>query len=641
MESSHYDIYFDWAASSTPSISQLTQTALLPNYSMIDETINKSIIRLKSIKNDDSLSQLIMIKLIYTCRNLIDKETYPKDWFDFLILRNSIILNSLYHIAERMNKFHVENISQLNKQIWMDYFDCMVALVTDPCLQLEDFNDNKKKNVLSKYKDIRVKAAIEIKKMWYNLGDKKHLFIPNMVEPFMRVALIPINEIHNAIIPLFFDMISCEHSAKSNSTDFDKYLVPRQLITTLDSQVIVSSRDYKSRNAFEKILKEKFNAHITLRNNVDFVKKCVDLFDLLAEYRDLSSDSSDDLKSFYLHEILTFYGNLKRFDLYVKYVELLRKIHKKTKNSVCAAYTLKLHAELLFWTNEPIEDYLQHPSYPIQKTHKDLKELLFLDLINDFTDGHAWEKAFELTKILRGIYESQYEFEKLYPFLKKQASLCENIIKKSRLECNYFLVGFYGKGFPKLLQNRKFVFRSEQLEQIMTFRPRIESWFPKSIRINHSNPPTENELNSDLQYIQVINVHPIYEPKDQFKNLNLSQQVLNYYRHNEVIKFKYSFRANNKLNENDPTLWWLKESTVVITNLLPDVINFYPVTFEQTVDISPVQSAINTVRERLEKLNGCYAKIQKIQEVEESSKSLIQGTIDAGVMGGLPKYKVN
>ncbi len=84
----------------------------------------------------------------------------------------------------------------------------------------------------------------------------------------------------------------------------------------------------------------------------------------------------------------------------------------------------------------------------------------------------AWEKALELSKILRGIYESEYELEKLYTFLvnrnldsfysrnsfiwwfeqRKQAELCENIVKKERYECNYFLVGFYGKKFPNLLR---------------------------------------------------------------------------------------------------------------------------------------------------------------------------------------------
>ena len=90
----------------------------------------------------------------------------------------------------------------------------MVLICIDPCLQLEKFNENKKKNILTKYKDMRIKAASELKKMWFNLGDKKQQFIPNMVEPFMMVALIPIPEIHNTIIPLIFDMINCEYFNK-------------------------------------------------------------------------------------------------------------------------------------------------------------------------------------------------------------------------------------------------------------------------------------------------------------------------------------------------------------------------------------------------------------------------------------------
>ena len=84
-------------------------------------------------------------------------------------------------------------------------------------------------------------------------GDKKSLFIPMMVEPFMRVALIPINEIHNAIIPLFFDMINCEHLNKGNNMDFEKYQVPRQLITTIDNQLALGYGEVKFRNAFEKM----------------------------------------------------------------------------------------------------------------------------------------------------------------------------------------------------------------------------------------------------------------------------------------------------------------------------------------------------------------------------------------------------
>ena len=93
---------------------------------------------------------------------------------------------------------------------------------------------------------------------------------------------------------------------------------------------------------------------------------------------------------------------MERYDIYVKYVEILRRIHKASGNQVCAAHTLKLHAQLLNWTGEKVEEaYLQHACFPQLDVHRELKEALFIDIINDFTDGQAWEKALEFSKILR------------------------------------------------------------------------------------------------------------------------------------------------------------------------------------------------------------------------------------------------
>ena len=304
-------------------------------------------------------------------------------------------------------------------------------------------------------------------------------------------------------------MINCEYySQGSNSgvySDFEKYTVPRHLISSMDKQVCQCGKgDAQFKISFDRILREKFNAHTLFKEHIDFVTKMVNLFDLLVEYRNLEAESSDEFKTFYLNEILLFYNHLERYDLYVNYVEKLVQIHKESaykdsKYLVCSAHTLKLHAQLLNWTSDPIEYYLRHSNYPHLNSHRELKEQLFIDIINDFTEGEAWEKALDFSKILRERYDTQFEMEKLCTFLRKQADLCEKIVKQTRYDCNYFLVGFFGKGFPKLLQNKKFVFKSGQLEQIISFRPRVESWFPNAKRISHSNPVADTEINSDRQ----------------------------------------------------------------------------------------------------------------------------------------------
>ncbi len=40
------------------------------------------------------------------------------------------------------------------------------------------------------------------------------------------------------------------------------------------------------------------------------------------------------------------------------------------------------------------------------------------------------------------------------------------------------------------------MFKGDPLENIGSFRPRIESWFQDTIRITSTSPPTDNELNS-------------------------------------------------------------------------------------------------------------------------------------------------
>jgi dedicator of cytokinesis protein 3 len=64
----------------------------------------------------------------------------------------------------------------------------------------------------------------------------------------------------------------------------------------------------------------------------------------------------------------------------------------------------------------------------------------------------AWENAFEFSKLLRQRYEEQFDYEKLCGLLSKQAELCKNVLQGERYFSNYYLVGFYGKGFSKLLQ---------------------------------------------------------------------------------------------------------------------------------------------------------------------------------------------
>lgn len=175
MDASHFQTFFEHSASllKTPLLKRELILADSSSTNCLNEVkVNDMLIREKNIQPNNSSDQLVCIKLIYACKMLLDEATYPKDWFDLMILRNHVVSSALFHIAERINKYHIKEFNELNKQIWFDYFECVVLLAIDPCLQLENFNENKRLSVVSNYGDIRVKAALEIKKMWFNLGIK-------------------------------------------------------------------------------------------------------------------------------------------------------------------------------------------------------------------------------------------------------------------------------------------------------------------------------------------------------------------------------------------------------------------------------------------------------------------------------------
>lgn len=173
MSATHFHEFFEYSASllSTPLLESLLSQNLSSNDSShIDIFVDNNLIETKNISQNDSSAQLVCIKLLYTCKKLLDVSAFPKDWFDLLILRSSVISNALYNISVWICENHLRNFNELNKKIWFDYFECMVNLAVDPSLQLEKFNENKRKCILQNYKDIRVKVAEEVKNMWFKLG---------------------------------------------------------------------------------------------------------------------------------------------------------------------------------------------------------------------------------------------------------------------------------------------------------------------------------------------------------------------------------------------------------------------------------------------------------------------------------------
>lgn len=218
--------------------------------------------------------QIFLVEILLLFRNLVSKCVFKNDWMDMIMHQNTIILESLKNISSIiMQKFH----QPFEHSVWLNYFDCSIAFLIQPALQLDQFSFNKKSNILARYKDIRHETVIQICDMWFNLGEHKVLFVPQLVGSILEMSFIPERELQKATIPIFFDMMQCEYYTskfinesygdtkrntahiKGNFNDFEK-----EIIEKLDILVEGGRGDEDYKILFHDIMMEKCEEHATL-----------------------------------------------------------------------------------------------------------------------------------------------------------------------------------------------------------------------------------------------------------------------------------------------------------------------------------------------------------------------------------------
>ncbi|KAJ8798527.1 hypothetical protein J1605_016672, partial [Eschrichtius robustus] len=523
-------------------------------------------------------------------KDLIGKNVYAKDWMVMNMTQSRVFLRAINQFAEVLTRFFMDQAS-FELQLWNNYFHLAVAFLTHESLQLETFSQAKRNKIVKKYGDMRKEIGFRIRDMWYNLGPHKIKFIPSMVGPILEVTLTPEVELRKATIPIFFDMMQCEFNFSGNG---NFHMFENELITKLDQEVEGGRGDEQYKVLLEKLLLEHCRKHKYLSSSGEvFALLVSSLLENLLDYRTIiMHDESKENRMSCTVNVLNFYKEKKREDIYIRYLYKLRDLHRDCENYTEAAYTLLLHAELLQWSDRPcVPHLLQRDTYYVY-TQQELKEKLYQEIISYFDKGKMWEKAIKLSKELAENYESKvFDYEGLGDLLKKRASFYENIIKAMRPQPEYFAVGYYGQGFPSFLRNKIFIYRGKEYERREDFSLRLLTQFPNAEKMTSTTPPGEDIKSSPKQRIL----------------------ILGYYRANEVQQFRYSrpFRKGEKDPDN-----------------------------EFAEEISPLENAIETMELTNEKISNCVQQHAWDRSLSVHPLSmLLSGIVDPAVMGGYSNYE--
>ncbi|XP_060771126.1 dedicator of cytokinesis protein 2 [Neoarius graeffei] len=568
-------------------------------------------------------------------KDLIGKHVYPSDWVTMIMVQNRVFLRAINTYADTMNQKFLDN-NDFEVQLWNNYFHLAVAFITQESLQLQHFSPTKRNKILAKYGDMRRKIGFAIRDMWYRLGVNKIRFIPGMVGPILEMTLIPEEELRRATIPIFFDMIQCEHNQTGHFKKFEN-----EIILKLDHEVEGGGGDVRYMELLQTILLECAQERLHLLSEVrNFVSLVSGLLERLLDYRTVMSDDSRNNRMSCTVNLLNFYKDINREEMYIRYLYKLRDLHLEGENYTEAAYTLLLHSKLLKWSDEQSTPQLDFQS---RQSQRQLKETLYDTIITYFDKGKMWEEAIALCKELAEQYEMEvFDYELLGQSLKQQAKFYENIMKILRPKPDYFAVGYYGCGFPQFLRNRVFIHRGKEYERREDFQGQLMSQFPSAVRLNTTTIPGDDIRNSPLQYIQCFTVQPVLEIPPHLKNKPVPDQIINFYKSNYVQRFQYSrpVRKGKVDPDNEFASMWIERTTFFTAYKLPGILRWFEATSMTHTTVSPLENAIETMGSTNEKILTMINQYQCDEMLPINPLSmLLNGIVDPAVMGGFAKYE--
>ncbi|KAK3743713.1 hypothetical protein QZH41_012379, partial [Actinostola sp. cb2023] len=588
----------------------------------------------KYMSNFSSLDQLrdFLMELFLLFREFVSDNVYPKDWVVMTMVQNRVILNAIQNFSGALCSMFLRG-EDFEAQLWNNFFHLAVAFITQESLQLENFSSTKQERLIEKYSDMRTFIGFKINEMWDFLGAHKTKFIPSLVGPFLEMTLLPQKDLRRATIPIFFDMIEVEYR---NTGGFVN--VETELFRKLDVLVEGGKGDEEYKELFQKTLTERFIIHPQLsKQGIEFVQMATKLLERLLDYRTVvQGDDNNDNRMSCTVNVLNFYKDIRREEMFIRYVYKLCDLHLAVGNFTEAAYTLRMHADLLEWSDEII--FSSQEKYQAS-SKRQLREMLYEDIIKYFNKGKCWEEAIAMCKELARQYEEQtFEYIKLSQILNNQAEFYDNIITQVRGEPEYFRVAFYGKGFPTFLRDKVFVYRGKEYERLGDFVIKLQSQYPSAENLTYLTAPKE-EITDNMQ---INKVDPVSVTRRRFHGKNVMEQITKFYDVNHVNTFQYSrkFHQGQKEKDNEFKTMWLERTVLYTRYRFPGILCWFEVTNSDVELISPLQYALETMKSANKELRSVIGQQKADAKLNINPLSMkLQGIVEAAVMGGTANFE--
>ncbi|EFA80783.1 DOCK family protein [Heterostelium album PN500] len=415
----------------------------------------------------------------------------------------------------------------------------------------------------------------------------------------------------------------------------------------------------KFQNANES-WKELYIQHYFMDSSYSEIERLLVLFPVTPEYE-------HDI-TILLNRVLTYLKHTECLSEYILKLEELKNIHIIFGNKIEAAICLLNHSQLISWNADATfnEEY----GYP-SESHSDRKERLLNNALELFVEGKYWERALIIIRKLRKKYNKDLSRQtdkqlliKKMVLLSKSEHTCYQSIegKDGRFFEEYFFVEFRGKGFPKSVDGKKFIFRGKELEKLGYFVGRLKNRYPGAEVV----PKTEKNEFGTGQYIHIRPCKPISMPKhivgsaagaslSLTYNLNSQESAhmrrSNYKNEQSFINnnaklffysmpFKKQSQQQQPRSDNEFLDLWTCHTYIVAKSTFPGLIRCTEVKSIIEIQKNPLETAIETLEKKNKQLESIFATTKQTKEWSNLLTMALDGVVDAAVSGGVNMYRV-
>lgn len=580
------------------------------------------------------------VRILHVLIELTTKGLICTEWTIMLMVTNRAVMKVTRYIRQSLteNFLGADNFEPV---LWEDFMRLTICFITQPCLQLETFHDDKAEGLVEKYGDMRLRMCEVLLSVWSELGERRISFIPAFVRPFLEVSLIPEQHLRQMMLPIFFDVMLCEQKTCGNFGQ-----VAAELVDGLDQLINTDKGDSDYVERFRSILLQKAENDGTLKQEgCRFISSVSDLLERLLGYRKvLRVSEAREAHMFGTLSVLDFYDKeICRGELYNAYVYRLADLHLEAGEYTEAACTLMLCGSKLSWATN---DLLADAKFPAQKEWE-RKRTLYERCIRYFEQGESYERGIPLCKELAQFYEHRlYDYSKLSAVLTIEAKFFNSIITKEPDSQSYFRVGFIGRAFPLFLRNRVFIYRGGAYSQFASVDRKLRAEFPNAKMLNPTTVPSDDMRLGAVEYIQLSPVQPLHCEQPAFPDAvaAIDRRLMEYQQRSTVDRFQYDaayHKGNRKDDKNEFRSLCVSRQTFTIAHPLPWVLRWSEVTSIAVEELSPIQVAVDAVQKKNKEVLRTvqdFATGDKFTNVQPLSRQL-GGVIDAAVNGGIAKYQ--